>query len=225
MNKRIVCVAVVALCTLPVRAQLLSPEALGGAAVGGLAGGIIGHNSRGRTAEGVGIGAGAGLLLGALWHDAKEERPVYVAPTPVPPAPVYYPPAPVYYTPAPAYYETVRPNYAITGAAIGGVAGGIIGHNQGGHTLEGVGIGAGAGLLLGGVAEQQARRRERIIYTPAPTPYYYTAPGPAPGTASAPAAGTAAGSAPATAQPPASIINPSPGASPAMAGANNLFGR
>ena len=39
-----------------------------------------------------------------------------------------------------------------TGALLGGLAGGVIGHNQDGKTAEGAAIGAGAGALLGGLA-------------------------------------------------------------------------
>jgi len=47
---------------LPVKAQLFSRDNLGSAVVGGILGGVIGHNSGRRTAEGIGIGAGTGLL-------------------------------------------------------------------------------------------------------------------------------------------------------------------
>jgi uncharacterized protein YcfJ len=226
--KRLMVFGVLALCSSPVQAQLFSSEALGGAALGGLAGGIIGHNSHGRTAEGVGIGAGAGLLLGALWHDAREDRPPYVTAIPVAPGPVYYSPATVYYPPAPVYYETVRPDYALTGAVLGGVAGGIIGHNQGGKTLEGVGIGAGAGLLLGGLAESQVRRQERIVYAqPAAGPYAATASA----SVATPAASSPTAGGSVTAVPGTPILNSYPGsssgtgASSALGSANNLFGR
>ncbi len=63
-------------------------------------------------------------------------------------------------------YTYHRPNYALTGAALGGIAGGVIGHNSGRKTAEGIAIGAGAGLLLGAVAEQHARIREHS-YAPA----------------------------------------------------------
>ena len=43
---------------LPVKAQLFSRDNLGSAVVGGILGGVIGHNSGRRTAEGIGIGAG-----------------------------------------------------------------------------------------------------------------------------------------------------------------------
>lgn len=104
---------------VPVRAQLFSREGFNGALLGGLAGGIIGHNSRRHTAEGVAIGAGSGLLLGSLFHDARRElvysqpygyyvTPTYtmstvpaqipaVAEVPQPPLPA--PPAPIVASP------------------------------------------------------------------------------------------------------------------------------
>lgn len=49
--------------------------ALGGATLGGLAGGIIGHNNDGKTAEGAAIGAAAGGLLGGLGgHYLENEK-------------------------------------------------------------------------------------------------------------------------------------------------------
>lgn len=145
MKKMILAAALVAV-SLPSKAQLFSSEALGGAVLGGIAGGVIGHNSGGRTAEGAGIGAGAGLLLGALTSSYRRD----------------------YVTADRGYsYGYSRPNYAVTGALLGGVAGGVIGHNQGRHTAEGIAIGAGAGLLMGGIAEHELRKREQLAaYAP-----------------------------------------------------------
>ena len=47
---------------------------------------------------------------------------------------------------------------ALGGAVLGGVAGGIIGHNSGCHTAE--------GIAMGGIAEYQIRQRERSYYSP-----------------------------------------------------------
>jgi uncharacterized protein YcfJ len=44
------------------------------AVFGGITGGIIGHNNHGRTAEGVAIGTGAGLLLGSIADAATYRR-------------------------------------------------------------------------------------------------------------------------------------------------------
>jgi uncharacterized protein YcfJ len=152
MKKTILLLAVLSLA-LPVRAQVFSSESLGNAALGGLLGGIIGHNSGRKTAEGIGIGAGAGLLLGALRSEHRN-RGSYDSYIPSRSRSVYATGGPV----------GKRPNYAVTGAALGGLAGGIIGHNNGRKTAEGAGIGAVSGLVLGGLAEGAARRSERRHY-------------------------------------------------------------
>lgn len=217
--RKLILAGLAALSILPAQAQWLSPDAFGGAVWGGLLGGIIGHNSGRHTGEGIAIGAGAGLLLGALSGVGRSE-------------PVYYPSygaSPSYYGYAPSYgYESrdyYRPNYAGTGAVFGGIAGAVIGNNSGHRGLEGAAIGAGAGLLLGSIAEQQARRQESSrtygstpvqstpIYQP-PAPYYSTIPN-APAVPNAPVV------------PPApthsTVANPYP-TSP-MSRANSLFGR
>jgi len=130
-------------CAAPVKAQLFSDEALGGALVGGVIGGVVGHNSGRHAGQGAAIGAGAGLLLGAISHNARARRE---------------------YQSSQGYpdqgYVPSRPNYALSGAVVGGLAGGVIGHNSGRRTGSGIAIGAGAGLLLGGIAEHNARQRE-----------------------------------------------------------------
>jgi outer membrane lipoprotein SlyB len=200
--KHAIFAAVLAASLIPAEAQLFSRESLGGAALGGLAGGIIGHNSGRRTAEGAAIGAGAGLLLGAITHNAR--RDYYGVETSVAPAPYYYEP---------------RPNYAVTGLALGGLAGGVIGHNSGRRTAEGLAIGAGAGLLFGSMAEHDARRRVQYVQYVQPAPAYVVSqPQPAPA-APEPAAPTPAP----TQQVPA--INNYSGSASQMVGANALFGR
>lgn len=190
------------LLALPAQAQLFSRESWTGAALGGLAGGIIGHNNGRKTAEGAAIGAGAGLLLGALAGESRRQHHSYSS--------GYYQP-----TPAHGYH---RPNYAVTGTVVGGIAGGVIGHNNGRHTGEGIAIGAGAGLLLGAVAEQQARRNEAALLTAQPA-VTYVAEAPVTVEVAAPVV---------VQQPPA---QPAPivarlGASqPSMTRANALFGR
>jgi hypothetical protein len=96
-------------------------------------------------------------LLGALAHQSRREPAYYNTPAAVVPA------GPVYAMPPP------RPNYAVTGAFLGGVAGGVIGHNSGRKTAEGIAIGAGTGLLFGSLAEHRARWRESYaVAVPAP---------------------------------------------------------
>ncbi len=153
--------------------QIFSGESLRGTALGGLLGGIIGHNSGRKTAEGIGIGAGTGWLLSTLAHEGRE-RGSYDTYIPSRRRSVYADSAPVYRT-------SNRPNYAITGTAVGALAGGIIGHNQGRHTMEGAGIGAATGLVLGGIAEQISRDRENRHYfaeeaAPRPTVKYFRNP-------------------------------------------------
>ena len=216
--RKLILAGLVALSILPAQAQWLSPDAFGGAVWGGLLGGIIGHNSGRHTGEGIAIGAGAGLLLGALSGAGRGESgyyPNYGA------APSYgYGPSYGY-----EYRDYSRPNYAGSGAVLGGIAGAVIGNNSGHRGLAGAAIGAGAGLVLGSLAEQSARRQEvsraygstPVQSTPSyqpPAPYYSTIPN-APAVPNAPVV------------PPApqhsTIVNPNP-ASP-MSRANSLFGR
>lgn len=194
--KRVALAALIATTLIPAKAQLFSNDALGGAIVGGIAGGLIGGDARG-----MGIGAGAGLLLGAA--TASYRDPYYRGPY------------------ASGYYAPARPNYALGGAVVGGVAGGLIGHGTGHNTVKGVAIGAGAGLLLGGLAEHEMRKREQLIaYS---QPVYYTV-------AATPA--TVLTTTPTLSQPvsvqedAASTVNPAPApVSSPMSGANALFGR
>lgn len=95
---------------------------------------------------------------------------------------------------------------------MGGIAGGIIGNNSHHQTWEGVAIGAGAGMLLGAVAESNARYRERVRYERwlATTPTVVTT------TVTTPAQVM-------TTPAPAPISAPQPVNN--MAGANSLFGR
>ena len=120
MKKAIIgalCVATILSQAVSAKAQIFSRESLGGAVLGGVAGGIIGHNSGRRTAEGIGIGAGAGLLIGALSSNYRRDYyggSYYSGPY----ARGYY--SHDYYY-GPQYYRS-RPNYAVGGALLGGVA-------------------------------------------------------------------------------------------------------
>ena len=159
---------------LPARAQLFSPESLSGAFWGGLIGGLAGSDCRrGFSGDGAAIGAGVGLVAGALVGESRRhyyDSPGYI-----------YAPAPsvsfgygygyhgssayVYYSPnrycAPNYYyRSTRPNYAVGGTLLGAASGALIG--AGSHDAgKGAAIGAAAGLVLGGVAEASARRHEQ----------------------------------------------------------------
>jgi hypothetical protein len=142
-----------------IQAQLFTPESFAGAAVGGVAGGVIGHNNDGQTAEGAAIGAGVGWLLGSIAHQERTAREgIHYS------DPYYQDPYVRGYrsrghVPYRSYHAS-RPDYGGLGMILGGVTGGIIGHNHHGQTAEGVAIGAGAGLLLGTIAEEVARERE-----------------------------------------------------------------
>jgi uncharacterized protein YcfJ len=184
---------------MPSRAQLFGPDSLGGAVLGGLVGGVIGHNSGRRTAEGAAIGAGVGAVLGAISGNQRRVNDGWGEPAPV---------------------GAQRPNYALGGAVLGGIAGGVIGHNNGRQTAEGIAIGAGAGLLLGTLAEQSARRAEA-----AATPVMVMSPTPVSAVASTVEVAPETPSVPA---PENMILRSYPGApsgSSSMASANGLFGR
>lgn len=155
LMRRFIGVLCAALVSLTAHAQLLSPESVTGALIGGIAGGVIGHNHHRQTAEGAAIGAGAGLLLGTLYRNAREEANYRATQVPVPTA-----------TYSPFYSTPTRPNYAVAGTILGGIVGGVIGHNHHRQTAEGIAIGAASGLVLGTLAEQEARKHERTTLTP-----------------------------------------------------------
>lgn len=85
-------------------------------------------------------------------------------------------------------------SYAANGALLGGIAGAIIGH-QDGHAGRGALIGTGAGLLLGAIADSTQRRSEAVppyqapprVYAPAPVSVVPPGPAPAEADYSAPA--------------------------------------
>jgi outer membrane lipoprotein SlyB len=206
-----ICLALALLAAVPGRAQLFGPNATGGLLLGGLAGGIIGHNDHNQTGRGIAIGAASGLILGSIADQANDD---YYQRTEVP-APNYY-----VYRRAPTYYYSgyadtdydygyTRPNYAVSGALLGGLAGGIIGYNNHYQTGRGILIGAASGLILGSIAEHAARERElaaaRPVYISAPAEQAPAQAAPEPPTQVAPAA-------------------PSMPSTP-MSSANGLFGR
>ncbi len=132
--------------------------------------------------------------------------------------PVYYP-VPVYRDYGPAYYDSygavgyrTEPSRAVTGALLGGIAGAIIGNNSGSlhhDAWRGAAIGAGAGLVLGAVADNAARDR-----SPGERPPVYVQ-----SREPAPAATTA------TEARNVTIINNYYGNGSAMGSANRMFGR
>jgi uncharacterized protein YcfJ len=198
--------ALALLAAVPGRAQIFGPNATGGLLLGGLAGGIIGHNDHNQTGRGIAIGAASGLILGSIADQANYDSYQRTEVS----GPDYYG---YRYYPAPRYYADndyddgyTRPNYAVSGALLGGLAGGIIGYNNHYQTGRGILIGAASGLILGSIAEHAARERElaaernAVVYAPAePSP------------------------APAAQEPAAPAVAPAP--TTPMSGANSLFGR
>lgn len=149
------------------------------------------------------------------WSRGPVVSVYYAAPAP------YY--GPVYYPGYEAPYVYRRPNYAVTGTLLGALTGGLIGdsiHHQG---WEGAGIGAAAGLVLGGLAEYSARRSEQRAAAAAPPVSYATPSAPV----SAPAIPNAPTVPNAPTAPPAPTIpnNASPSSASVMSSANSLFGR
>lgn len=197
------------LALAPAQAQIFRPEAASGVVLGAITGAIIGNNSGSlnhNTWQGAAIGAGTGLLLGSIVGDARDQQSWRNTQVPVPAAPGdIYRSAPASY----AYAPAGRPDYSAMGMLLGGIAGAIIGHNSGDwhhNGWRGAAIGAGAGYILGRVAEQNVRYQEAAAQVAVQTVPVQTA-------ASAPV------------PQPVTIINnyyssPSP-----MAAANGLFGR
>ena len=173
--KKLVLTILILGALLPARAQLFSGDALGGAFLGGLIGGIASSDChRGFSGNGAAIGAGVGLLAGALvgetrrnYYDAYPAYSYSTTPTVTfgygygyhrSGGYVYYSPnrycAPNY------YYRTARPNYAVGGTLLGAASGALIGAGSG-DAGAGAAIGAAAGLVAGSVAEASARHHER----------------------------------------------------------------
>jgi uncharacterized protein YcfJ len=213
--------------------------AVAGAVIGNNSG-SLGHSAW----RGAAYGAGAGLLVGsAIGHAnrrAEAHRPTVYHPGYHRPSvfysdfhrphygygyfsrPSFYRPyvyrsEPVYYYDASDTYVAARPNYAGSGLFLGALAGAIIGNNSGslGHNAwRGAAYGAGAGLLIGSIAESRARRAES-----------------AEAAAATLANAAAAPAAPATSvgQQATTIINNnyynSPAPTTPMSAANSMFGR
>lgn len=72
--KRILLLALAVLSGAQAKAELFSPESLTSAAVGGIAGTVIGHNNGRHAGEGAVIGAGVGLLAGALVNNNHQRH-------------------------------------------------------------------------------------------------------------------------------------------------------
>jgi uncharacterized protein YcfJ len=182
-----------------VQAQIFRPEAIHGAAVGAIAGAIIGNNSGSLGHDGLrgaAWGAGLGLITGQIAGDARAERDWRG--TQVPP---YrgnggrYSRGPVYGVDRGPLVWEQQPMTRGDGLVLGAIAGAVIGNNSRifGHRGDrGAAWGAGIGYILGAIAQDNARVRAvpppvRVLEAPAataPTPpqqitiinNYYNAP-------------------------------------------------
>lgn len=169
-----------ALCSA--QGQLFSPEALSGAALGAILGGIAGADARhGLSGNGAAIGAGIGLVAGAIAGEVRRQD-VYgrggsdwVGPAEVSfgygygscRSAVYVHYAPNRYCAPGWYYRPERrPDYVLGGTLLGAASGALIGAGTGDAGL-GAAIGAASGLILGSVAEAAARERERKSWSQA----------------------------------------------------------
>jgi uncharacterized protein YcfJ len=168
--KRLILIVCLSSGLVGAQAQLFSPEAIGGAFMGTMIGGLAGGNCHngGFSGNDAAIGAGIGLAAGAILGEVQRQsyynsQPYYyVAPPPyAQPGYGYTYPAPYVY--APAYAPPPqRPNYAVGGTLVGALAGGLIGAGYG-NGWEGAGIGAASGLVLGGAAEYASRKHEQKV--------------------------------------------------------------
>ncbi|MFT3783112.1 MAG: YMGG-like glycine zipper-containing protein [Nibricoccus sp.] len=155
------------------RAEVFRPSTVNGAVVGGLAGALIGSTSGDRDDiwRGAAVGAVAGGLIGAASDSHGHSRHSHVSVSVgYGYGPGYYGAYRPYYQPyrpynyysyysRPVYYT--RPSYASSGLFWGGLTGAIIGNNSHGHNAwRGAAWGAGAGLLVGAIADANVRERE-----------------------------------------------------------------
>jgi len=166
--KPLILLGILGVSLSPLQAQLFRPEAVRGAALGAVAGAIIGNNSGdlGHNAwRGAAWGAGAGLLLGSVIGDASDAYGWERNQVPVPERPRLVPRRNRDNRRPNARQDNNgvgRPDYRGRGLVLGGIAGAIIGNNSGdlGHnTWRGAAWGAGIGYVLGAIAETNAPRR------------------------------------------------------------------
>jgi uncharacterized protein YcfJ len=217
------CLALLAVA--PLSAQVFRPETINGALLGGIAGAVVGHNSGSLSHngwQGAAIGAVAGGLIGSAVANDRDRNDVQVRAGYGSPY-VYRQPAVVYggYRGGRGYYgggyyggvgyygDGYYGSAATDGLFLGALAGGIIGHNSGSlhhNGWRGAAWGAGIGWLLGSVADYN----RPVAYAQSPV---YVQP------AAAPAAQ------PAAAPQQVTIINNYYGNATPMSQANGLFGR
>lgn len=204
-----ICLLALIAAATSAQAQLFTPSTVQGAALGAIAGGVIGNNTGSRNGtQGAVIGALAGGLLGSAHARSQRESSGYYHNS----APSYYYTTGDAYAP-PVYHSTPaysRPSRTATTTLLGGVAGAIIGHNNGRRAWQGAAIGAGAGYVLGRITEPVHNRRPVSAYSP--YGYYSHR--------------TVVAAQPAAQPQQITIINNYYGTAPtAMTSANSLFGR
>ncbi len=168
-------VLLVVLGSVSAQAQIFRPEAVSGAALGAIAGAIIGNNSGSLGhdgARGAAWGAGIGLITGQIAGDANAERRWGAGVTMR--AGGRYDRGPVYGVDhGPLVWD--RPVDRGNGLVLGAITGAIIGNNSRifGHSgARGAAWGAGIGYVLGAISEENARYRTvpapvRVIEAPA----------------------------------------------------------
>ena len=225
--KTIIALTVSLLALAPMHAQVFCPETVNGAVLGGIAGAVIGNNSGSlhhNAWQGAAIGAVAGGLIGSAVGESRDYNHRTQAPVPH----GYYSYGPSYWHGSygyrgyygysrPAYYYSDygygRPSYASSGLLLGGLTGAIIGNNSHGHNAwRGAAWGAGAGLLIGAIADQNARdyeERTAVIED----------------AQAAAAVQNAATTTPSTPQNVTIINNYNSGSTTPMSSANGMFGR
>lgn len=169
-HARLVTFAAALTAALASPAQIFTEDALAGATLGAIAGGIIGNNSRhSNTWEGAAIGAGAGLILGSIVGEARRDSAWSDTQVPRPSRGWHHGyPDHRYYPWPQSPIRDWRPSAATQGALLGAVAGGIIGNNsRHSNTWEGVAIGAGSGFLLGSILDESRRGDPHAVRYPA----------------------------------------------------------
>jgi outer membrane lipoprotein SlyB len=173
--KTIVALTLSLFALAPIQAQVFHPETVNGAVLGGIAGAVIGNNSgdlHHNAWRGAAIGAVAGGLIGSAVGESRD----YDHRSRVPEPHGYYSYGPSYrrgwygnngyhgYSQPGYYYSDYgydRPSYASSGLLLGGLTGAIIGNNSHGHNAwRGAAWGAGAGLLIGAIADQNVRESD-----------------------------------------------------------------
>ncbi len=231
--KTTVALLALAALTQTAQAQFLRPETAGGALLGGIAGAVIGNNSGSldhNAWRGAAIGTLAGGLIGSAVGRSRDNYYSHEVPTPryqsyhryggryayddyytTPRYTLSAYPSSYYYSGAYDRYSGREYNRASTGLLLGGIAGAVIGHNSGdlrNNAWRGAALGAGTGWLLGAIADERARARDReqaIVYTREET--------------------TPAQPAPSSSAPQTVIINNYYSTPTPMTSANSAFGR